>query len=290
MHIPPRNGTSGIGLGSPRTSWQAELRLRFCRSSERTTLAERRHRGPLVVQKPLYPEGAAICHTVLVHPPGGIAGGDALNLDIEVEAQAHALMITPAATKWYKSAGSLASQHGAITVADAAVMELLPAENIVFDEARATMSWTVNLAGSAVFAGWDITCLGRRESGEAFHCGHLRQATRISRNDVPLWVDLVALRGNDPLLHSVVGLRDCTVYGTMVIAAGATPDDLRAQCRDIAAQYGSGCGVSAMPEIFAARYLGNSAEQARAFFSDLWTELRPWYAGRNAQRPRLWDT
>jgi urease accessory protein len=272
-----------------RTPWQAELMLRFARKPDRTALIERRHFGPLVVQKPLYPEGPDVCHAIVIHPPGGIAGGDELSLMIGVDTGAHALVTTPAAGKWYKAGERLARQDGTFTIADGAVLEWLPQESIVFDAAQATMTWKVDLAGDAAFAAWEITCLGRRASGEVFARGKLRQANRIFRNDTQIWGDLVSLNGGDPLMASPVGLGGHPVFGTMIVAAGAVPPELLETCREITAD-GAGYGVTALPEIFAARYLGNSAEDAKAYFSKLWAMLRPWYGKRPAHRPRLWDT
>src|ERR1700761_8211039 len=140
-------------LREMRPAWKAELALVFRHLNHRTFVAERRHEGPLVVQKPLYPEGPGVCHSVLVHAPGGIAGGDSLALDLRLEQDARALITTPAATKWYKADGRIARQISQMTVASGAVLEWLPLESILFDEADAVIGGTVALADGGVFGG-----------------------------------------------------------------------------------------------------------------------------------------
>ena len=75
-------------------AWHAQLDLDYRLEADRT-VARHVHTGPLRILQSLYPEGDAICHNVLVHPPGGLVGGDTLDLNISVAAGAHGLVTTP---------------------------------------------------------------------------------------------------------------------------------------------------------------------------------------------------
>ena len=270
--------------------WHAELALGYESDAGRTVLAKRHHRGPLVVQKSLYPEGDAVCHTIVVHPPGGIAGGDRLEIRASVGSSSHALLTTPGAAKWYRANGREASQSVRLDIAENSIVEWLPQETIVFDAAQARIAMTVELKGNARFMGWDIAVLGRRASGERFASGALRQALAIRRDGRELYVERARLEGGDALLDSPAGLAGCHVLGTLVAAAGACNDALLAACRELAPEDGARHGVTRLPEVLIARYLGGSPQAARGYFAALWSKLRPWLASREACPPRIWQT
>lgn len=273
-----------------RSGWSASLELQFQTVEHRTVLSRRRHSGPLVVQKPLYPEGPGICQTVLIHPPGGIVGGDRLEIAATLGPHAHALITTPAATKWYRTDDADSRQTVRIEVASGAIVEWLPQETILFDGARAMIDSSVSLAPNAVFAGWEISCFGRRAAGERFSRGALRQSLVIRRENRLLWNERAALSGDDPLLASVVGLAGRHVAGTFVLAAGRIDPALLETSRSVIARFADTLALTALPDLVVARYRGSSAEQARNAFETLRTVLRPWYAGRGAVPPRLWAT
>lgn len=275
----------------PLMPWQASLNLRFAQRGAGTILAGNRHEGPLRIQKALYPEGLEVCHAIVLHPPSGVAGGDQLDIGLNLEAGAHALLTTPGAGKWYRSAGPEAAQRLNFRVADGAVLEWLPQENIVFDGARAAQSARVALAGSARFLGWDILCLGRRASGERFQRGSLGLETRLLRDGQTIWLERGRLAGGSPLLDSPAGLVGCSVTGTLLAAGAPVPSALLAACRAVSCtETGARTGVTVLPAVLAARYLGHSAEAARAWFTELWRLLRPAFAGREAAPPRIWNT
>lgn len=288
------SGRAGASFAGSRNnmsaSWRAQLDLRFATQQQRTVLVERMHSGPLVVQKPLYPEGERICHAVIVHPPGGIAGGDELHLHANLDAGAHALLTTPGAGKWYKANGHDAAQHLQFKLSAGAVLEWLPQETILFNAACVRMSARVDLAPDAKFAGWEILCFGRRAAGEKFAQGHLRQRIQIWRGDELLWNEAANLEAGSRAMLSPVGLNGHAISAVFLVAAGAVPAEILEACREIAPRENNLYGVTALPQIFAARFVGDYVEHAREYFEKLWQVLRPWYANVDMQRPRIWST
>ncbi|MEI8259445.1 MAG: urease accessory protein UreD, partial [Deltaproteobacteria bacterium] len=163
--------------------------MRFTRRQDATILSHRSHHGPLRVQKALYPEGRDLCHAIVLHPPAGICGGDELAIAAGVGDAAHALLTTPGAGKWYRSAGPMASQKLDFEIAAGASLEWLPQESIVFDGARGLMESRIRLARGASFIGWEILCLGRRAAGERFAHGELGLRTRIEQEGRLVWAE-----------------------------------------------------------------------------------------------------
>ncbi len=184
--------------------WQARLNLGFSRRHGGTDLRFR-HEGPLRIQKPLYPDGRHCCHAVVVHPPGGIAAGDCLEMDISVASDAHALITTPSATKWYGAfADNPAKQR--IDVDLDGILEWLPSETIVFNQAQVESLITIRAGAAASMFGWDLLIFGRHASGERFDSGRFNQTLKITFGHELVWIDRLQLMGADPLFMSPIGL------------------------------------------------------------------------------------
>lgn len=271
-------------------TWEAELTLCYEQRAQRSVLTQRQHRGPLVVQKPFYPEGDAVCHSIIVHPPGGNVAGDRLSINVNVAAGAHALITTPGATKWYRSESDLAEQHVALKLAAGASLEWLPQEAIVFNSTRARQTISVELADDARYVGWDILVLGRIASHERFAQGHYEQVWRITRNGVPLWVERGRIGDGSTMLTSPVGFAGCPVAATLIAAGNAPNAALVAACRAITVSDQARVAITAMPQVLSARYLGHRVEDAKSFLQSIWRELRPHYFGRAVRTPRIWST
>jgi urease accessory protein len=270
-------------------AWRARLDLGYRRDGERTVLTTRVHQGPLVVQKSLYPEGDAVCQNVIIHPPGGIVGGDTLAVNVDAGPRAHAQLTTPGAAKCYRSSGPFARQHIRLRAAGGAVLEWLPQETIVFDASKIELELAIDLVDDARFLGWDVICLGRTAAGESFDRGALRQRLALTRDGIPTFAERAVLHGGAPLLTSPVGLQGNPVFGTFLAAAPAVTHAMLESCRQVLPMAGEGA-VTRLPGVLIARYRGASSAAARHYFVELWRKLRPALALRAAVPPRIWAT
>lgn len=271
------------------SAWHANLELAFAHRASATVLVSNRHVGPLLVQKPLYPEGGQTCHIAILHPPAGIAAGDRLRIEAMLQPRSRALLTTPGATKWYRSEGAVARQDVRFTVAADAVLEWLPREGIVFKGANAYSRLEVSLEPRAGYVGWDIMSFGRRASGECWTAGRLRMHTAISRENRLLWSETADVDASSRFAQASIGLAGFSVCGTLAVAGYEIGDELLAACRRVqCAEAGSRSGITRVPAVLLARCLGDSTEAIFDWFSRLWTLLRPELSNRVACAPRVW--
>ncbi|MEE9328432.1 MAG: urease accessory protein UreD [Cocleimonas sp.] len=280
--------------------WHAHLNLGFKHNGAKTVLANRTQSGPLTVQRPFYPEGD-VCHLYLLHPPGGVVGGDELHIDIALTDHAHTLITTPGATKFYRSGnseelGKLAKQRQHLRVADCCALEWFPQENIFFDNTHTQLVTRVELEKNAQFMGWEINCYGRPASNELFENGKVLTRLELFRDDTPLILDSLCVNnmtGDNNALMSATSLNSYPCFGTF-ISTQVTPellDKARSAVKDINIKSDNQqIGITLMDDVLVARCLGQYAEQISTTLKLVWTSLRPDILGRDTCQPRIWST
>lgn len=272
---------------------QAELSLGFEKQEGATRLVERRHYGPLMVQKPFYPEGKEVCHVVVIHPPGGVVGGDELAISARIGPSANAQITTPGASKWYKSNGQVSRQKIKIDVQAGGSVEWVPQETIFFDNANVKIDSQITLEKDAVYIGCEILCFGRTASGESFNNGQIQQRTSIHREGKMIWLEQIRLQGGSSAMSGPLALSNKTVCATLVLSGRTLPQSLvdlaRAEVEKIT--HGTGrLGITQLKSIVVVRYLGDSSEEARNAMLCVWALFRPEMLGRAGIVPRMWNT
>ncbi|MCL4170908.1 UNVERIFIED_CONTAM: hypothetical protein GTU68_065783, partial [Idotea baltica] len=268
--------------------WKAHLNLCFEKRSGKSVLASRTQSGPLTVQRPFYPEGD-VCHLYLLHPPGGVVGGDELHINVEAKEQANALITTPGATKFYRNTGKLAKQIQTLKVSNESSLEWFPQENIFFDDTHTQLVTRIELEETARFMGWEINCYGRPASNELFEKGKVDTKLEIMRGEKPLLLDRLKIIGSDAL-KSPASLSGYPCFGTF-IATHVTPELLEKAREAITEVVGDQqVGITMLDDILVARCLGQYAEQISTTLKLIWMALRPDVLGRDACHPRIWAT
>lgn len=284
---------TSIDNGNSQSGWRAALRLTFGRDAQTTRLTKRQHFGPLRVQKALYPEGDAVCHVLVLHPPGGVVGGDALEIDLEIGESSHALISNPGAAKWYKSNGKVSRQSLRFKIAADACLEWMPQESIFYDQAHVALEQEIDLAANASCFLCDIQCFGRTASGEQFEQGLIRQRVQIKREGQLLWFEQGAIAAPSASMRSVFGLHGHSVNASLIGVGQIVSVHLIKSLREAAQgilQANEEFGVTQIKHLISVRYLGGSSERARQLMLLAWQMLRPAIVGREAIDLRIWRT
>ncbi|MCY7316200.1 MAG: urease accessory protein UreD [Rubrivivax sp.] len=274
--------------------WHAQLTLRYRRDGERC-IAHDLHEGPLRVLQPLYPEGPGICHHVVVHPPGGVVGGDTLHLGAELADGCHALITTPGATRFYRSEGAPAQQQVQLALHGASRLEWLPMEAIAYSGCIAASAVQMTLAPAAQMIGWDLLALGLPAAGRPFAAGRFTQQLQLPG----VWLERGCIAAADTVLRDGgAGLAGHSVLGTAWFAAGsALPQALREALLDgaraaittspLAATAGA---TSPQAPLVLLRVLSHGVEPAMQLLAAVRAAWRQAAWGLTAAPPRIWTT
>lgn len=274
-------------------TWHAALSLDYLNENHRT-VARYQHNGPLRILKSLYPEGDTICHNVLVHPPGGLVGGDTLDMQVTVGAGAHGLVTTPGATRFYKSEAGLATQHVHARIADGARLEWLPLEALAYNQCDALNRAVFELAPQAELITWDITALGLPATGQPFVQGRFRQHLEIPG----VWLERGTLDGEDTrLMNSPMGLAGQRCMATLVFASGSPMATERAQLALEAARAAieesplrlQAGATQPHPQVIVLRVLAPVTEPAVQLLKKVWAAWRQTMWELPGTLPRLWN-
>ncbi len=256
-----------------------ESRVAFAARDGMTRLADLYQRDPCRVLFP-DPEPGNPPEAVLVTTSGGVAGGDALRMVVEVGAGARAVAATQAAEKIYRAASSTdhCTIDVALTVHPDAALDWLPQETIVFDGARLKRRTVAEVAAGGSLLACETVVLGRAASGERFTSGLLLDTWSIWRAGRLAWTDALCVEGETPsgagfgtanALATVVGIWDAPrPYFGKAQALLGNAEAVRA-------------GVTLVNGVLVARLLGEATAVRRAatqFLSNL----------RGRAMPRVW--
>lgn len=296
----------------PNRQWPAHLQVQLTKTNRGTRLTRSRHRGPLYVQKPFYPEGADLAHLYLLHPPAGLVSGDTLDIDIALGPEARALVTTPGAARLYKAReqGSWQRQTTHLRLAESTALEWFPMETIIYPGASAEVTTSIQLGDGSAFMGWEITCFGLPASGQPCSRGRYRQSYRIEHNGLPVFIDQLDYAGdNEYFYRGLAGLQSRPVSGFLIagpfggdaghgkgnqdgdqlanalshaVATVTTDDGPLADDKPLALTW--------VNDYCVVRYLGNSAFTCRRHFIRLWSLLRPALLHYRAREPGIWAT
>ena len=274
--------------------WHAQLDINYRKEADRT-VARHIHTGPLRILQSLYPEGNAVCHNVLVHPPGGLVGGDTLTLNVDVAPGAHGLVTTPGATRFYRSEGELALQHTRIKLAESARFEWLPLEAICFSGCMAENRLTLLLAPGAELLGWDVTALGLPAARKPFAAGSFCQHIEMPET----WLERAHIKASDALLlDSPVGLAGNRCLATLFFTAGSDLKKSAIQSALDAARavidahplHASAGATSPNRKVIVVRVLTPVVEPAMDLLRQIRSVWRQHFWELGSTAPRIWAT
>ena len=146
---------------------------------------------------------------------GGLLGGDAIALDVNVGAGARALLSTQASTKVYRS-DAPASQRLKVHAGDDSLLVLLPDPVTPFASSHYTQEQHIDLAAGANLIAIDWMTAGRVSSGERWQFTSYASRTWLRRDGRVILHDATLLTPEDGDVSSRLGRFNCLAWAVVI--------------------------------------------------------------------------
>lgn len=268
-------------------NWLGKLELNFALRKGRSVLTKHVHSGPFFVQRSFYSNDDKMSpHVYLLHPPGGLVGGDQLILSVQLEFNSQALITTPGSTKFYRTNGRFASQKHIFKLSNDSILEWLPQSSIFFSKTKAKISTVFELSKGARMISFDMLCFG-----------NCNQTTIMTPEEIDIYLyislpDSIGFR--DRLKMNALNYLNKLNGFRMIASLFAFPVDkiLLNQVRELIIpinniQIG---GATLLDELLVVKLLSNDNQRLKNSLYRIWSAIRPNIIGKKAVVPRIWFT
>jgi urease accessory protein len=270
--------------------WQGFLSFTLEERFGKTVVKDKKHFGPLVLQRPYYQEDDR--PTILViHPPGGVVAGDELITQITLKPNVKGFISTPAATKFYRSLGARSYQQQKITLGKQTQLEWLPQETLFFNQCRVHNHLNFQLQDSdCALIAWDMIGLGRPAMQEQFAEGELLQKVQISLGDTPIFTDQFYFYNTPELLSSPFGLNGQTLMATMLFYHPEVDRLKQLKGTLLEQDWAKICGITLVDRVLVLRTLDSDLDDLKLRLVSAWQLARPVIIEAESIMPRIWKT
>ena len=232
----------------------------------------------------MFPNVKRGCEAVIINTGGGMAGGDRYDLAFEANAGAEVTLTTQAAEKVYRAQAQAAEVAVSLSLGEAAQLEWLPQETILFHASALSRRLEVDMAASASMTMVESIVFGRLAMGEHSIRANLHDRWRVRRGGALVFAEELALAGaaGEVLDRPALGGGARAVATLLHVAPDAEVqlDRVRAAL----AEQDCEAGASAWNNMLLVRALSPSPERVRAVIVRTLQALR----GRDA--PRVWQS
>lgn len=197
---------------------QGKLHLCFTRSdSGQTKLQVKTQRPPLrVIRAFAHQDDVALVH--LHNVSGGVLGGDLLDIQIDLEPQAHGMVTTTGANRIYRHREGYvtATQTMSVNLAADSIFEYIPDSTIPFAQSRYQQNSYICLEHGAKLFWSELLGPGREAFEERFSWDSVGYDLQIMSNDRPILLEKWQLNPHERPLDSLARMGPWTHSATFI--------------------------------------------------------------------------